>query len=122
MHKDPAPARRAHKPAAKATPRPAPRHANGGLHPLQVEMAKAEATLALAKSGEKIAEALEQLVPAAEAIHALGLAQQRLCSFLVGNRLKLAASVPAVIIMVQGISPNAAKLLANLLRAWGVSP
>lgn len=58
--------------------------------------------------------------PAAEAIHGLGDAQAKFCAFLVGNRLKLTASIPVVLVAVGAISPNAANVIGAILKAWGL--
>lgn len=92
-----------------------------GLDALEVEAAKAKATQDLALALSRIGGALEDLKPAADAIHGLGEAQRKLCLFLVGNRLKLTASIPVVLILIQGVSPNAAKIIGQLLHAWGVT-
>jgi hypothetical protein len=62
----------------------------------------------------------QALTPAAEAITDLGAAQRKLCDFLIGNRLKIAGSIPVVLVAVGAISPNAAQVIGTILRAWGV--
>ena len=58
--------------------------------------------------------------PAADAIHSLGDAQQKLCRFLVNNRLKLVAGTIAFLVAVGAISPNAAAVLSTFLKTVGV--
>jgi type IV secretory pathway VirB2 component (pilin) len=86
----------------------------------------AEATQALAAAVARGAAALEALAataqPAVDAIHSLSEAQKKLCGFLVGHRLKLAASIPVVLVGVSAISPNAAQWLHLMLKAWGLVP
>jgi hypothetical protein len=86
-------------------------------------MRQADAGLAQAEAMNRLAAAAESAIetfrPAADAIHSLGMAQQKLCAFLVGNRLKIAASIPTVLIAVGGLSPNAAKIISNILQAIG---
>src|SRR5690242_15393876 len=61
----------------------------------------------------KIGEVSERFAPAADAVADLGAAQKKLCTFLIKHRLKLAASVPVVLIAVGGLSPNVAHVLAE---------
>jgi type IV secretory pathway VirB2 component (pilin) len=86
----------------------------------------AEATQALAAAVARGAAAIEALAataqPAVDAIHSLSEAQKKLCAFLVGHRLKLAASIPVVLVGVSAISPNAAQWLHLMLKAWGLVP
>lgn len=85
--------------------------------------AQAAALNRLADVGEKLAgsvdKAIEAFRPAADAVHGLGEAQRKLCAFLVKHRLKLVASIPAVLVGVGAISPNAAHGLATLLKGFG---
>lgn len=95
-------------------------HAWSGI---QARIRQAEATEKLAHAGESLAHAINGAVvtlkPAADALHSLSEAQRKFCDFLVKHRLKLAASVPAVLVSVGAISPNAAHMLANFLRGLG---
>ena len=86
----------------------------------EARAAQAAATLALAEAGKELAQALRDLKPAADGVHGLLEAQQKLCAFLVGHRLKLAASVPLVLVSIGALAPNAADVLDKLLKLWGV--
>lgn len=77
-------------------------------------------TAAITNLANEVKAAREAFTPAAEAISDLGSAQKKLCAFLVGNRLKLAASVPLVLTFIGAVSPNVAHALAELLKVWGV--
>lgn len=85
----------------------------------------------LAQAAERLAEAIgrgaaaleglaEAVAPAANGIHNLAEAQRKLCDFILRHRLKLAASVPVVLVAVGAVSPNAAEIMKHLLRVWGV--
>lgn len=85
----------------------------------------------LAQAAERLAEAIargaaaleglaESVAPAANGIHNLAEAQRKLCDFMLRHRLKLAASVPMVLVAIGAISPNAAEIMKHLLRVWGV--
>ena len=97
---------------------------NGGESRDEAMMRQAEATQALADAGREVAAAINAaavtLQPMAEAVHSLSEAQKRFCAFIVGHRLKIAGSAPVVMVAVGAISPNAAHVLAQALRAWGV--
>lgn len=77
-------------------------------------------TAAISQLADEVRAAREALTPAAEAVSDLGAAQKKFCAFLVGNRLKLAASVPVVLTLIGGLSPNVAHVLSELLKVWGV--
>lgn len=81
------------------------------------------AAMAQAHALERIADiaeaAVERFGPAADALAHLGDAQKKLCAFIVGNRLKLAASVPLVLVGIGAISPNMAELIGKVLTMWG---
>lgn len=77
-------------------------------------------TAALEVLTAELRAAREALTPAALAITDLGTAQKKLCRFIVGHRLKLAASVPIVLTLVGGLSPNVANVMGQLLKVWGV--
>lgn len=76
-------------------------------------------TEAISQLTNELRLAREALTPAAEAITDLGAAQKKLCKFIVGHRLKLAASVPIVLTVIGAVSPNAAHVLGELLKLWG---
>lgn len=81
---------------------------------------QAEAGEALAKAMDRLAGAIEDLKPAADGIHSLGVAQTKFCNFLVKHRLKLALSIPSVLVAVGAISPNAAHTVAVILKSLGL--
>jgi hypothetical protein len=77
------------------------------------------AVTAIEALAAEVKQTRETFAPAAEALHGLGDAQKKLCAWIVGNRLKLAASVPVVLVGVGAISPNAAHLIEKLMKLWG---
>lgn len=108
---------------ARAAPRAGPKLVTSqkNVDPMvAAQYARAEADHAQALAAIRIAEALEaatlRLGPAADAIHNLSVAQEKLCAFLVKHRMKLALSVPVILTLVQAISPNAAAGLAEVIK------
>jgi hypothetical protein len=85
----------------------------------QAAAMQAQAT-ATAELATVVREATEIMAPVATAIHQLSDAQQKFCDFLVKHRVKLVASVPIVLTAIGSVSPNVAKLLGLVLRAWGL--
>lgn len=62
-----------------------------------------------------IDRAVDRFGPAADALSELSSAQKKLCNFLVSHRLKLAASVPAVLTFVGAMTPEAARRVHLLM-------
>lgn len=79
---------------------------------VEAEDPQVQAAKLLAASVDR---AIDRFGPAADAVVHLADAQKRLCGFLVNHRLKLAMSVPVVLVAVGALSPNAATLLQHLL-------
>ena len=77
-------------------------------------------TAQISRLADELRHARETVAPAVEAITNLDVAQKKLCAFVVGHRLKLAASVPLVLVTIGAISPNAAEGVSALLKFWGV--
>lgn len=91
---------------------------SGGL----AALAKAIETHASAvrDGAEALGHFTAAIKPAADGIDSLADAQRKLCQFIVKHRLKLAASIPAVLMAIGAISPNAAQALGEWLRTWGL--
>lgn len=85
------------------------------------EPTQAEAGIALAMALDRLAGAIEDLKPAADGIHSLGVAQTKFCNFLVKHRLKLALSIPSILVAIGAISPNAAHSVAVILKSLGAA-
>lgn len=69
---------------------------------------------------EEFAKAVETFTPAAEAVGALGEAQEKLCRFIVNNRLKLVGGMIGAALAVGAVTPAAADRLMALLKGFGL--
>ena len=87
---------------------------------LQLAAAVAAAAEQIGRHADALSSLAESVAPAANGIHNLAEAQRKLCEFMVRHRLKLAASVPLVLVAIGAVSPNAAEIMKHLLRVWGV--
>jgi hypothetical protein len=78
-------------------------------------------TAAIERLTDEVVATRKAFKPAADSIHSLGEAQQKLCNFLVNNRLKIVAGLLAGLVAVGAISPNVATALGAILKAMGAS-
>lgn len=83
------------------------------------QLAQARATMALARS---IDRATKRVGPAADFVHGLGARLDALCDFLRKKGPWILASVPTVLMALGAITPNAAKILAEVLIKSGLTP
>lgn len=110
-------ARRAAPSVVQDFPQDRPETEDLALRSIQAQEALAAAIGRGAAALERCATVAE---PAAEAIASLSDAQKRFCNFIVAHRLKLTASIPVVLVAIGAISPNAARVIGELLRAYGL--
>ena len=86
-----------------------------------IDRLAAEVTRAREDFKAIIGEVVKELKPAADSLEKLGGAQEKLCNFIVNNRLKLAGGVIGALLAVGAISPSAADALRAVLAGFGAS-
>lgn len=81
--------------------------------------AEAAATQSLANAIDRLAGSVESLKPAADALGGVATMLQGASRFLTKHRMKLALSVPGVLVAIGALQPNAARALATFFSAFG---
>lgn len=89
---------------------------------VNVEMAFLRARESQAKATAEMAQALvaatERFGPAADTLHGFGQRLDALCMFLTKKGPWVLASIPAVLVSINAISPAAAKALGAVLAVY----